>query len=116
MYVSWLFAVNFVQAQENKWMKDEKNILTVTITKEATKAELLDLKGKLWDSYQIKFDYPRMEFHPKDGKLKFLSLRVEMPTGEVGTVGTPFAAPNQVVGFHFDRNDDAYDIFGVWAK
>jgi hypothetical protein len=102
--------------QSNKWMKDEKNILTVTINKDATKAELTDLKDKLWEGYKIKFECPKMEFSKKTGKLRYLSLRVEMPTGEVGTVGTSFAAQGQVIGFHFDRNDDAYDIFGVWTK
>jgi hypothetical protein len=122
--MKWLIAICFYSLvshaafaqQSNKWMKDEKNILTVTISKDATKAELVDLKDKLWEGYQIKFECPRMEFGKKDGKLHYLSLRVEMPTGEVGTVGTSFVAPGQVIGFHFDRNDDAYDIFGVWTK
>lgn len=115
--IVFLLAVSTsIFAQQNKWMKDEKNILTVTITKDATKAELLDLKDKLWEGYQIKFECPRMEFKKNGNALKYLSLRVEMPTGEVGTVGTSFVAPGQVIGFHFDRNDDAYDIFGVWAK
>jgi hypothetical protein len=114
---AFLLVANFAVAQQpNKWMKDEKNILTVTLTKEVTKAELLDLSQKLWDAYQIKFECPKMEFRKNDKKLKYLSLRVEMPTGEVGTVGTSFVAPKQVIGFHFDRNDDAYDIFGVWCK
>jgi len=103
-------------AQQNKWMKDEKNILTVTITKDATKAELLDLKTKLWEQYQIKFECPQMEFRKDNGKLRLLSLRVELPTGELGTVSTTFIKPKQVIGFHFDRNDEAYDVFGVWAK
>ena len=113
---AFLFVANFAFAQQNKWMKDEKNILTVTITKDATKAELLDLKDKLWDTYQIKFECPKMEFRRNDKKLKYLSLRVEMPTGEVGTVGTSFVAPGQVIGFHFDRNAETYDEFGVWTK
>lgn len=114
---AFLFMADIAVAQQaNKWMKDEKKILTVTINKDATKAELLDLKDKLWDTYQIKFECPKMEFRRNDKKLKYLSLRVEMPTGEVGTVGTSFIAPAQVIGFHFDRNDDAYDIFGVWCK
>ncbi|MCC6726996.1 MAG: hypothetical protein IT258_21015 [Saprospiraceae bacterium] len=116
LFVCFVIASSTVFAQQNKWMKDEKNILTITITKDATKAELTDLKDKLWDGYQIKFECPKMEFSKKSGKLKYLSLRVEMPTGEVGTVGTSFVAPGQVIGFHFDRNDDAYDIFGVWTK
>lgn len=112
----FFFASSLLFAQQNKWMKDEKNMLTVTINKDATKAELTDLKDKLWEGYQIKFECPKMEFSKKTGKLKYLSLRVEMSTGEVGTVGTSFVAPGQVIGFHFDRNDDAYDIFGVWTK
>lgn len=102
--------------QTNKWIKDEKNILTVTITEAATKAELLDLKDKLWNQYQIKFECPKMEFRKNDKKLKYLSLRVEMPSGDVGTVGTSFVAPNQVIGFHWDRNPETYDEFGVWTK
>lgn len=113
---AFLFVANFAVAQQNKWMKDEKNILTVTITKDATKAELLDLKDKLWDAYQIKFECPKMEFRKNDKKLKYLSLRVEMPTGEVGTVGTSFVAPKQVIGFHWDRNPETYDEFGVWSR
>ena len=111
-----LFATATIFAQQNKWMKDEKNILTVTITKDATKAELLDLQAKLLATYQIKFECPKMEFRKKGGKLKYLSLRVEMSTGEVGTVGTSFIAPEQVIGFHFDRNAETYDEFGVWTK
>ncbi len=111
-----LLASVSIFAQQNKWMKDEKNILTVTINKDATKAELVGLKEKFWEGYRIKFECPKMEFSKKTDKLKYLSLRVEMSTGEVGTVGTSFAAPGQVIGFHFDRNDDAYDIFGVWTK
>lgn len=110
------FTANFAIAQQNKWMKDEKNILTVSITQDATKAELLDLKTKLWDGYKIKFDCPKMEFSKKNKKLIYLSLRVEMPTGEVGTVGTNFMATGQVIGFHFDRNAETYDEFGVWTK
>ncbi len=102
--------------QTNKWMKDKKNILTITITKDATKAELIDLKDKLWDAYQIKFECPEMEYQKNNKKLKYLSLRVEMPTGEVGTVGTSFIARGQVIGFHWDRNPDTYDEFGVWTK
>lgn len=102
--------------QTNKWMKDEQNILTVTITKDATKAELMELKDKLWDTYKIKFECPKMEFLKNTGKLKYLSLRVEMSTGEVGTVGTSFVAPGQVIGFHWDRNAETYDEFGVWTK
>ncbi len=106
--------VTFAQ-QKSKWMKDEKNILTVTITKDATKPELLELQKLLQDTYQIRFESPKMEFR-KNGKLKYLSLRVEMPTGEVGTVGTSFVATGQVIGFHWDRNPETYDEFGVWAK
>lgn len=108
--------VSIFAQQSNKWLKDEKNILTVTITKDATKAELIELKDKLWSQYQIKFECPKMEYQKKSGKLKYLSLRVEMPTGDVGTVGTSFAAPNQVIGFHWDRNPETYDEFGVWSK
>lgn len=104
------------QAQQNKWMKDEKNVLTVTITHDATKAELLDLQAKLWKGYEIKFDCPEMKFTSNGKKLKFLSLKVEMPTGELGTVSTSFLKPSQVIGFHFDRNNDAYDVFGVWTR
>lgn len=111
-----LLAASSIFAQQNKWMKDEKNILTVTITKDATKAELMDLKKKLLDTYQIKFDCPQMEFSKNGKQLKYLSLRVEMPTGEVGTVSTTFIKPGQVIGFHFDRNEEAYDVFGVWTK
>ncbi|MBI1224772.1 MAG: hypothetical protein GC192_06010 [Bacteroidetes bacterium] len=111
-----LFSASFSFAQQNKWMKDEQNILTVTIDENATKKELLDLKEKLWSGYQIKFDCPRMDISKRTKKLKYLSLRVEMPTGEVGTVGTSFAAPGQVIGFHFDRNPETYDEFGVWSK
>ncbi len=107
---------NFAIAQQNKWMKDEKNILTVTITNKATKAELMDLQKKLMDTYQIKFECPEMAFQKNEKKLKYLSLRVEMPTGEVGTVSTTFIKPGQVIGFHFDRNEAAFDVFGVWTK
>lgn len=103
-------------APQHKWMKDEKNVLTVSITKDATKAELLDLKKKLLEQYQIKFECPQMEFRKDNGKLRFLGLRVELPTGELGTVSTNFIKPGQVIGFHFDRNDEAYDVFGVWTK
>ena len=113
---AFLFLANLAIAQQNKWMKDEKNILTVTITESATKAELLDLKDKLWNNYLIKFECPRMEFSKNNKRLKYLSLRVEMHTGEVGTVGTSFIVPGQVIGFHFDRNADTYDEFGVWTK
>jgi hypothetical protein len=100
----------------NKWMKDEKNILTVSITNKATKAELLDLKQKLWDTYQIRFDCPNMLFSKNVKKLRFLELRVEMPTEEVGTVSTNFVKPGQVIGFHYDRNPETYSIFGVWTR
>lgn len=111
----WATAATFAQ-QKSKWMKDEKNILTITITKDATKAELLELQKLLLDTYQIKFECPKMEFRKNNGKLKYLSMRVEMPTGEVGTVGTSFVATGQVIGFHWDRNPETYDEFGVWAK
>lgn len=103
-------------AQNSKWLKDENNILTVTITDQATKPQLAELQKQLWDSYQIKFECPEMVFRKQEKKLKSLSIRVEMPTGEVGTVGTSFVKPGQVVGFHFDRNNDAYDVFGVWTR
>lgn len=109
-------STSIVAQQSNKWMKDEKNILTVTINKHATKAELLDLKKQIWDTYQIKLDYDRMDFSRNGKKLDYLSLRIEMPTGEVGTVGTSFIAPKQVIGFHWDRNPETYDEFGVWSK
>ena len=113
---AFLFMANLAVAQQNKWMKDEQNILTVTITDCATKTELRDLKKQLWDSYQIRFDLERMEFSKNGKKLKALSLRVEVPSGHVGTVSTNFIKPNQVIGFHYDRNDVAYDGFGVWTK
>ncbi|MCF8246459.1 MAG: hypothetical protein K9J37_12020 [Saprospiraceae bacterium] len=113
----FLFVANLAVAQQtNKWMKDENNILTVTINKDATKAELLDLKKQIWDTYQIRLDYDRMDFSRNGKKLDYLSLRIEMPTGEVGTVGTSFVAPKQVIGFHWDRNPETYDEFGVWTK
>lgn len=112
----FLLAASSIFAQQNKWMKDEKNILTVTITKSATQSELRELKALLWETYKIRFDMEHIEFSKNQKRLKSLGLRIELPTGDVGTVSTTFIKPGQVIGFHFDRNEEAYDVFGVWAK
>ena len=111
-----LFVASLSFAQQSKWMKDEKNILTITLNDKITKAERLELKNQLWNTYKIRLDYTKIEVDKQNDKLKALSLKVEVPTGEIGTVGTTFIKPDQVIGFHYDRNAEAYDIFGVWTK
>ncbi|MBI5917689.1 MAG: hypothetical protein HY842_20150 [Bacteroidetes bacterium] len=113
--VAFLFAASLAHAQQNKWLTNEQNVLRVSIADIATKSELASLKKTLWDTYQIRLDYPAMEFRKNNGKLSFLSLKVEIPTGEIGMVSCTFVRSSQRIGFHYARNSKTEDTFGVWT-